>query len=81
MEICTIHRSLFRMLSTIVVNMFDGHISSYRNNSTVSAMDFVGRSHNGISGKCRRYSVMLDCCSIQIYFRVDNKEKNNVKID
>lgn len=32
-----------------------------------SAMDSVDHFHNGIFDKCRRYSVMLDCCSNQTY--------------
>lgn len=69
MEICTIHKNSFPMQSTIVANTFDGHISSCRNNSMVLAKDFVGHFRNGIFGKCRHYSVMLDCCWIQICFQ------------
>lgn len=69
MEICTIRKSSFPMQSTIVANTFDGHISSCRNNSMVWAKDFVGHFRNGIFGKCRHYSVMLDCCLIQICFQ------------
>lgn len=79
MEIYKVHMNLFRMLLTIVVNMFDVHILNCPNNSMALIMDFVDHFHNGISDIYRRYSVMFDYCSNRIYILQKKNEEELIK--